>query len=117
MNFLPTDAKKVSIEDATVDFFNYTLNGVDTLHFDTSKKQGHPMVNAMAGLKAMNENSQLVMINHHSPEGLFPKIEANYDYSVEDLDSGDVKVVFTYKKGTQQSTDFDDNQCGGGCSH
>ena len=73
------------------------------------------MVNAMVGLEALPNDAQLIMINHHAPSGLFPKIEANYDYTVEDLIDGTAKMVFTYKEGTEQQTDFTDNKCGGGC--
>lgn len=117
MKILPNDAKKIDIEDATADFYNCEIDGIDTLYFDTSAGQGHPMVNAMAGLKALDVNSQLIMINHHAPSGLFPKIEANYNYDVEDLEDGTVKVVFTYKSGTVQQTNFTDNKCSGGCDH
>ena len=115
MSLLPLGAQRVDIEDATVDFFKFNIDGIETLYFDTSSGQGHPMVNAMAGLKALDKNSQLIMVNHHAPSGLFPKIESNYNHSVEDLDDGTVKVVFTYKTGTTQQTDFTDNKCGGGC--
>ena len=37
----------------------------------------------MAGLQLIDENSQLVMINHKSPAGLFPKIEQDFDFKEE----------------------------------
>jgi uncharacterized protein (DUF2249 family) len=113
---MPFGAQKVEVAGATVDFYKFQENGTEIYYFNTSKN-GHPMVNAMAGLKAIGENGKLVMINHHSPVGLFPKIEDNYDYEVENLDDGTVQVVFAYKIGTIQNTNFEDNHCGGGCDH
>lgn len=115
MNQLPNDAIKIEIQGATTDFYTYKENEITTYYFDTSDGSGHPMVNAMAGLEALPKDGQLVMINHHAPSGLFPKIEANYDYTIEDLIDGTAKMVFTYKEGTKQQTDFTDNKCGGGC--
>ena len=118
MNSQITKENLIDIEGATVAFYNFNYNGKDTLCFNTSKSTPpHPMVNAMAGLKVLKDNQQLVMINHHSPDGLFAKIDANFNYDVEDLEDGTVKIVFTPKAGTTAQTDFNDNQCGGGCDH
>jgi len=112
---LPSEAKKIEVKGATTDFYSYSEDGTEFYYFDTSDGSGHPMVNAMAGLSVLPEDATLVMINHHAPSGLFPKIEANYDYIVEVLPNGNAKIVFTYKKGTFQQTNFSDNKCGGGC--
>lgn len=116
MSLLPAFAQKVELEDATVDFYRYTLAENAILYFDTSEG-GHPMVNAMTGLKALQKDETLVMINHTSPNGLFPKVEADYDYTVENLENEKVKVTFKYKGGVTPQTNFSDNKCGGGCDH
>lgn len=115
MSQLPNDAVKIDIDGATTTFYSYLDNGIQTYYFDTCDGSGHPMVNAMAGLQSLPNDAQLIMINHHAPSGLFPKIEANYDYNVEDLIDGTAKIVFKYKTGTTQQTNFTDNKCSGGC--
>ncbi|MCW8838186.1 MAG: DUF2249 domain-containing protein [Thiovulaceae bacterium] len=111
---LPQDAQKIDVAGSTVDFFKYTDNGVDVYQFNTSMcAPPDPMVNAMAGLQLLNENSALVMINHKSPGGLFPKIDAEFNYVVQELDDGNVKVVFTRKDGAAATTDFASNTCSG----
>lgn len=116
MQLLPKTAIKIEVKDSTVDFYKYMEDGVTNIFFDSSTcTPPGPMVNAMAGLKILDKNSKLIMINHLSPEGLFPKIDQNYNYKITQLDDGRVKVEFTCKENTQQVTDFTDNQCGGGC--
>lgn len=118
MNLPLTKENLFSVKNATVAFFKFDLNGIETLYFDSSASTPpHPMVNAMAGLKTLEANQQLIMINHHSPDGLFPKIESDFNYEVEELDNGTVKVVFSRKTDATYQTDFNDNQCGGGCEH
>jgi len=116
MSLLPDNAQKIEVAEATVDFYRFNINDTSIVYFDTSDA-GHPMVNAMAGLQALKDGESLMMINHTTPSGLFPKVEANYNYIVEDLENEKVKVVFTYKKGSTPQTNFDDNKCGGGCDH
>ncbi|SFV75074.1 hypothetical protein MNB_SM-3-750 [hydrothermal vent metagenome] len=96
MSYIPSDAKKIEVEGATVDFFELAKDGVSTYYFDTSKSgPPTPMVNAMNGLKLIkNTNNKLVMINHKLPAGLFNKLEADVAYETEDLDDGLVKVTF-----------------------
>lgn len=115
MSLLPADAKQLQLEGSTVDFYEYIQDGLTHYYFDTSEcGPPEPMVNAMIGLQLVNDSSkQLVMINHKPPGGLFPKIEQNYNYEIVALDDGRVKVLFTYKEGTQQSTDFTSNKCSG----
>jgi hypothetical protein len=115
MSLLPSDAKQLQLEGATVDFYEYIEDGLSHFYFDTSEcGPPEPMVNAMVGLQLLKDNTQqLVMINHKPPGGLFPKIEQNYSYNISDLDNGKVKVVFTFKEGTVQSTDFASNKCSG----
>lgn len=114
MSLLPSDAKKIDVAGASVDFFKYIQNGITTYQFDTSKcGPPDPMVNAMAGLQLLDDNSQLVMINHKTPGGLFPKVEAEFNYEVEELEDGRAKIVFTKKAGAASTTDFSANTCSG----
>jgi len=114
MSLIPENAQKIEVMGATVDFFKYAEDGVSTYIFDTSKcGPPDPMVNAMAGLQLLDDKSKLVMINHKKPGGLLPKIEAEFDYTVEDLPSGFVKLVFTKKADSKANTDFNATHCEG----
>ena len=97
MSNIPSDAKKIEVSGATVDFFELAKDGVSTYYFDTSASgPPHPMVNAMSGLKLIkNTNNVLVMINHKAPGGLFGKLEADVSHKAENIDGGLVKVTFT----------------------
>ncbi len=114
MSTLPQNAVEVTIEGATVPFYTFEEDGVSYLYFDTSKK-GHPepMVNAMTGLQNLKEGQKLVMINHKAPMGLFPKIEADFDYEVTELPNGLFKIIFSKKNDAQGATDFNDTACNG----
>lgn len=106
--------EKIEVLGSTVDFFKEIQNGLTTYQFDTSKcGPPDPMVNAMAGLQLLDENSQLVMINHKSPGGLFPKIKNDFEFREEDTSDGKVKVIFTKKADASNSTDFSQNSCHG----
>jgi hypothetical protein len=96
MSNIPSEAKKIEVEGATVDFFELAKDGVSTYYFDTSKEgPPHPMVNAMSGLKLIkNTDNTLVMINHKAPGGLFAKLEADVAHEVENIEGGLVKVTF-----------------------
>ncbi|MCF6330514.1 MAG: hypothetical protein L3I99_03075 [Sulfurimonas sp.] len=114
MSSIPQDAQQIEAMGSSVDFFKTVQDGVSTYYFDTSKcGPPAPMVNAMAGLQLLEENSKLVMINHKSPGGLFPKIQDDYNYEVEDLADGNVKVVFTKKSNGAGTTNYNDNKCSG----
>ena len=104
----------VKIENATIDFKKGTMGPITTYLFDTSK-EGHPMVNAMAGLAVLKEDEQLVMINHCAPMGLFPKIEDEFNYTHQELPNGLTQIVFSKKSKAQNTTDFSATSCGGGC--
>jgi hypothetical protein len=97
MSLIPSEAQKIEVEGATVDFYKLAKDGESTYYFDTSKTgPPHPMVNAMSGLKLIkNTNDKLVMINHKAPGGLFGKLEADVCHEVEDVEGGLVKVTFT----------------------
>ncbi len=107
--------EKIEVLGSTVDFFKSIENGLTTYQFDTSKcGPPDPMVNAMAGLQLLDENSQLIMINHKSPGGLFPKVEAEFDFIEDKTEDGKAKVIFTRKQNAINSTDFTQNTCSGG---
>ncbi len=106
--------EKFNPEGSTVDFFKDVVDTVTIYTFDTSMcEPPHPMVNAMIGLQLLDETSKLVMINHKSPAGLFPKIDSEFDFTQEDIKDGKVKVVFTKKSISSNATDFSDNCCMG----
>lgn len=107
--------KKIETLGATVDFVSYEEEGVTFFQFDTSTCiPPEPMINAMAGLQLLKEpNQKLVMINHKAPLGLFPKIEADFDYVVSEEEEGLTKIVFTKKENSKDATDFTQNSCHG----
>ncbi len=114
MNLIPQNAQEIELNGATVPFYKYEDNGVSYLQFDTSKC-GHPepMVNAMVGLQTITDGQTLVMINSKAPMGLFPKVENDFSFKVENLEDGLVKVLFTKKSADASSTNFADTACNG----
>ena len=113
MKELLENVEQFEANGATVDFYKKIENGLSTYIFDTSNcGPPDPMVNAMVGLQILDENSRLIMINHKEPKGLYPKIEQEFNYEVEDIENK-VKVIFTKKSGSDQSTDFSANSCSG----
>jgi len=115
MAHIPSDAQKIEVEGATVDFYKLEKDGESTYYFDTSKEgPPHPMVNAMSGLKLIEgTNNKLVMINHKTPGGLFGKLADDVRHSVEELDDGLVKVTFTYNPDATAQSDFTQTSCSG----
>lgn len=114
MGTLPQLAEKIEVAGATVDFFKFIQNGLTTYQFDTSMcGPPDPMVNAMVGLQLLDDNSQLIMVNHKAPGGLFPKVEAEFNYEVGQTEDGMAKVTFRKKSGVNSTTDFSANKCGG----
>jgi hypothetical protein len=114
MGMIPESAEKIEVAGATVDFFKFIQNGLTTYQFDTSKcGPPDPMVNAMVGLQLLDDNSQLIMINHKAPGGLFPKVEAEFNYEVGETSDAMAKITFTKKTGVESTTDFTSNQCSG----
>ena len=101
-----TKAKKIKVENSTVDFFE----DENAYYFNTSLTAvPEPMINALAGLKLLNGNKRLVMINHKIPMGLFPKIDEYFDYEIEELEDGNVKIIFIKKPNCNKQLDFDTN--------
>ncbi len=114
MTLVPKDAKELKIENSTVNFYEFIQNGSKTYYFDSSEcVPPEPMINAMLGLQLLkHKDDTLIMINHTAPNGLFPKIQSNYNFEILNIDNGKVEVTFHYKLGTAASTDFSDNTCG-----
>ncbi len=114
MSYIPSDAQKIAVEGATVDFYKLEKDGQSTYYFDTSKEgPPHPMVNAMAGLGMIKgTDDTLVMINHKAPGGLFAKLEDDVQYTTEDIDGGLVKVVFSYNSNAASESDLSQTSCG-----
>ncbi|NKQ40223.1 MAG: hypothetical protein HF962_01465 [Sulfurovum sp.] len=108
------NARPLTVDNATVEFIEGTVDGVTTYKFDTTK-EGHPMVNAMAGLAILGDDEQLLMVNHCAPMGLYPKIENEFNHSHQEMPDGTTHILFTKKEGTQSTTDFSATSCGGGC--
>ncbi|MDD5202496.1 MAG: hypothetical protein PHH41_05075 [Sulfurimonas sp.] len=105
---------QIEIQGSTVPFFKEVIDTITYYTFDTSATPPpEPMINAMLGLQLLDANSKLIMINHKSPGGLFPKIEAEFDYEVTDLDDGRVQVIFSKKQNAASTTDFSQNSCKG----
>ena len=115
MSLYPENAVEISVEGATVPFMKFEENGVTIYQFDSSKS-GHPepMINAMSGLQMIQNGEQLEMINSKAPMGLFPKIEDDFNYVVEELNDGRFKISFTRKGNDSSNTDFNDRGCSGG---
>ncbi|MBA1419828.1 MAG: hypothetical protein FAF03_02950 [Epsilonproteobacteria bacterium] len=104
----------LEVEGATVPFYSYKMGETQYIEFDTSKcGPPEPMVNAMAGLKLVDENTKLAMINHKKPGGLLNKIGENYEIESEKLEDGRVKLVFSYKAGESEKADLSENSCAG----
>lgn len=114
MEILPSDAKKIEVEGATVDFFTFIQDGIEYYYFDTSLYgPPEPMINAMVGLQLINNtDKKLIMINHQAPNGLFTKVDMNFDFDISQLEDN-VKIVFSHKIGSAAQTDFTQNSCGG----
>jgi len=108
------NATPITVPNATVQFLKGTMGSVPTYLFSTVK-EGHPMVNAMAGLAMLEEGEQLIMINHCAPSGLYPKIAEEFDYSDMELPDGTTQIVFTKKPSAANTTDFSATSCSGGC--
>lgn len=110
--------EEITLKGATVPFYKSVENEILTYRFDSSKC-GHPepMINAMVGLQQLQNNQRLVMINARSPMGLFPKIEADFSYDVQELENGNFQITF-FKKSEDTTIDFNDRGCSGdgGCN-
>jgi len=115
MSHIPSEAAKIEVNGATVDFYKLEKDGESSYYFDTSAEgPPHPMVNAMSGLALIKGTKDtLVMINHKMPGGLFAKLEDDVRHVAEDLDGGLVKVVFSYNLDAANESDLSQTSCGG----
>jgi len=105
---------QITVPNATVPFVKGKMGEITTYLFSTVK-EGHPMVNAMAGLAILEEGEQLIMLNHCAPAGLYPKIAQEFDYSDMELPDGTTQIVFSKKPAAANTTDFTATSCSGGC--
>ena len=112
MSIIPSDAQKIEVNGATVDFFELAKNGVSTYYFDSSKcGPPDPMVNAMSGLALIKGNcNTLVMINHKAPGGLFAKLADDISHTVEEVD-GLMKITFTNNANSTTDSDLTQTAC------
>lgn len=108
MSLIPSEASKIDVAGATVDFFKLEKDGQSTYYFDTSKcGPPEPMVNAVSGLKLIKgTNDKLVMINHKTPGGLFAKLQDDISYEMQETGTGLVKVIFSSNSSSSANTDF-----------
>ncbi len=111
---IPQDAKKMALEDSSVEFYNFIINELEYFYFDTSLCSApEPMVNALLGLQLLkNKTQRLIMVNHQAPGGLFPRIAEDFTYDILTLDTG-VQVIFALKDELSKNTDFTNNSCAG----
>ncbi|WP_193431642.1 hypothetical protein [Campylobacter pinnipediorum] len=88
--------QEFATEGASVSFYKKD----DFIGFDSRKcMPPEPMVNAMVALNLVKDkNTKIIMINHKFPVGLIPKIEDKFDIEREDLENGEVKLIFTLKQ-------------------
>ncbi len=105
----------LEVEGATVPFYTYKIGETQFIEFDSSKcGPPEPMVNAMAGLKLLDDaHKKVVMINHKKPGGLLDKIGENYEIETEKMEDGRVKLIFSYKAGESEKVNLSDNSCHG----
>jgi hypothetical protein len=111
----PNNAEEFHPEGATVPFYRYTMGEDQIIEFDTSKcGPPEPMVNAMIGLKMINDpQTKLLMINHKKPMGLLDKVGENYSIEEAKMEDGRVQLLFSYKPGESEGAKLDDASCDG----
>ena len=119
MSLVPENAVIVEVNGATIPFMKYEENDTTIFQFDSSKSaHPEPMMNAMSGLQMIKEGEKLEMINSKAPMGLFPRIEEDFSFEIEELVDGRVKVTFAKKANGDTTTDFTQTSCsGGGCQN
>lgn len=90
----------VEVPRATLKFYKYEADGLIFYEFDATEcSPPEPMVNAINGLRMLkNANERLVGIFFHEPTPLFEKTNKSFTHEIEELESGDVKVVFRKKE-------------------
>ncbi len=98
MNTLPSDAKLLEVEKATLSFYEFYKDSIKYYYFDSSAcTPPDPMVNAIVGLELIKDDNRLIMINHQIPNALLTKITHTYNVDISALDNGHVKLEFSLK--------------------
>lgn len=107
--------QKFSVENATLDFYKFSENGVNFIGFDSTKSvPPEPMINALTALNLVKDSSvKVVMINHKFPAGLIPKVEPFFDIDTQNLDDGAVKLTFSLKPNANLSNFNANDTCHG----
>ncbi|DAB40582.1 MAG TPA: hypothetical protein CFH81_04540 [Sulfurovum sp. UBA12169] len=101
-------------QGATVPFFKYQMGEDQIIEFDTSRcGPPEPMVNAMIGLKMVDEHTKLLMINHKRPMGLLEKVQQNFNLEEADTEEGNVQLLFSHKAGESEKANLNDSACHG----
>ncbi|WP_170019039.1 hypothetical protein [Campylobacter sp. RM16190] len=115
MNEFFKNATEIKVEGATLPFYKFSEDGVEYIGFDSRKcVPPEPMVNALVALNLIADSkSKVMMINHHYPVALIPKIEHSYDISHEKLEGEEVKVIISLKEGASAQTLDTNVKCGG----
>lgn len=109
------NAKEIFAEGATVPFYEFSQDGVCYIGFDSRKcVPPEPMINALIALNLIeNSGKKVMMINHHYPVALVPKIEQSYDITHQKLDGEEVRVIISLKQGVSAKILDTNVRCGG----
>ena len=115
MNEFFKNATEIKVEGATLPFYKFSEDGVEYIGFDSRKcVPPEPMVNALVALNLIKDSgAKVMMINHHYPVALIPKIELNYDIAHEKLEGEEVKVIISLKDGASAQMLDTNVKCGG----
>ncbi len=86
----------VEVPRTTLKFYKYEADGLLFYEFDATEcSPPEPMVNAINGLRMLkNENERLSVTFFHEPTPLFEKTAKSFIHEIEELESGDVRVIF-----------------------
>lgn len=107
--------ESIAIYGASLPFVKYKICDITYYEFDSSQSDcPEPMLNAMRALQNITSTDErVVMINMQEPAGLYPRIESDFSWSVEELEDDLVKITFLKKENSQNSTDFTHVSCKG----
>lgn len=89
----------VKIPRATLDIYKYSENNLTIYEFDATEcSPPEPMVNTIVVLHLLqNENDRLIVTFFHEPTPLFERIKLKFSYISQELQNGDIKVIFQKK--------------------
>ena len=106
---------KIEVTGSSVDFYSFKEDGIEYFYFDSSMTSvPEPMVNAMCGLKLLeNQNQKLIMINHMVPQGLLNNLNDSFGYDIEHLDDGNFKIIFSYIDSKSKNATLKSKGCSG----